>query len=221
MDQLHLITVREAAETQLPATGAQLAVRIAGQSLVTGGEAFKKAAEVANLLADLKACGLSDEYVKLLSVSVEVEHGLLVKSSSAAYLLSIECPAIESLGKVLSAVSGQKNAQIVSLAWKYHDLAKAKQGVIQSAVKAANESAMGIAQALSAQLTGVHKLSYDISGLDNELHFPAAGLKQYRGIERRKAIIAPLENLGLSHVCNLKVTVNAEFTVAPFAAEAG
>lgn len=213
MDTLHLITVRETSTSEVNASSANLAVRITGRSFFTGAEAFKKAAEVAILVSALKELGLSEDDIHLLNVSTEVESGILTKMSSATYHLRVNCQSIELLGRVLAAISSQKNSKIAAISWQYPDLEKTKRDLIQTAVRTAKDSARAVADSLSIPLLGVHKLSYVISGLDTELRVPEmSGFAMHRG----KAKTTPMDSLDLSHTTTIAVTVTAEFMVDTF-----
>lgn len=213
MDTLHLITIREMATADIHASGAKLAVRIAGQSFFTGTEAFKKAAEVANCVSSLKECGISEDGIRLLSVSAEVASGILIKSSAATYHLLVECRSLDLLGRVLAAVSSQKNSKIAAISWHYPDIEKTKRDLIQRAVRGAKDAARAVADSLAVPLVGVHKLSYDISGLDTELRVPEISGYAMRA---RKAKGTALESLDLSHTNTIAATVTAEFIVNTF-----
>lgn len=218
MEPLNLITVREAATRELTASGARLVVRISGQSFFAGSQAFKKAAEVAACVAAVTKCGLSEDDVRLLNVSTETESGFLTKSSSATYHLQINCDSIELLGAVLAAVSSQKNSRIVAVAWRYPDLDQSKHEVLQEAVRAARSAATAIADSLAVSLLGVHKLSYNIAGLDTETRLPqpaAYASREAMGLKEQRAAEA-LQSLSLSHTTRLAVTVSAEFIVGTF-----
>lgn len=212
-DTLHLITIRETSTSDVNASGAKLKVNIAGQSFFTGNEAFKKAAEVANLVSALKKLGLSEDDILLLNVSTEVDSGILTKTSSATYHLLVNCQSITMLGRVLAAISSQKNAKLSAIAWQYSGLEKTKQDLIQTTVRAAKETAHAVADSLEVPLLGIHKLSYDLSGLDTELRVPEGSSYPMRA---RKAKTAALESLELSHTTTLSLTVSAEFMVDTF-----
>ena len=217
MDERHLVTVRESASLDVMASGARLVVRIGGQSFVTGSEAFKKAAEVAKLVADLKEVGLGEDDIQLESVSTEVESGLLLKTSSATYHLRIDCKSLDLLGRVLSAISSQKNARVFEIAWQYPDLNTTKKQLLRSAVQAAKETARTIADSLAVKLLGVHKLGYEVTGLGTDVR-----LSEPRGFggRARKTKAMALDHLDLSHTTTLKIAVQAEFMVDTFTPDA-
>lgn len=214
MDALHLITIRESATAEVTASGAKLVVRIAGQSFFTGREAFRKATEVATLVAALKELGLPEDDVHLLNVSTEVASGILSKSSSALYVLEVNCQSAELLGRLLAAVSTQKNAKIAAISWQYPEIEKTKGGLIQEAVRGAKHTAHTVAEALGVPLLGVHRLSYDVTGLDTDLHVSEQSDHIVR--RRSKAKSSALERLELAHVASVVVTVSAEFMVDTF-----
>jgi uncharacterized protein YggE len=214
MDTLHLINVQESATTTLYASGAKLNVCIKGQSFFTGGEAFKKAIEVANCVTELKQCGLSEDDIQLLNVSTEVESGMLTKSSKANYHLLVNCESIELLGRILSAISSQKNAIMTAISWKYSNIEQIKQDLLQMAVVNTKNVARSIANSLAVRLVGVHKLSYKVSGLDPEMQIkePNDFMDTMVSRTRTKA----LDNLNFSHTSKVVVTVTAEFMVETF-----
>jgi uncharacterized protein YggE len=214
MDTLHLINVQESATTTLYASGAKLNVCIKGQSFFTGGEAFKKAIEVANCVTELKQCGLSEDDIQLLNVSTEVESGMLTKSSKANYHLLVNCESIELLGRILSAISSQKNAIMTAILWKYSNIEQIKQDLLQMAVVNTKNVARSIANSLAVRLVGVHKLSYKVSGLDPEMQIkePNDFMDTMVSRTRTKA----LDNLNFSHTSKVVVTVTAEFMVETF-----
>lgn len=150
-------------------------VNVQGQSLVTGNEAFKKAAEVSALVESLGNAGVPGDAIRLVDVTADIESGLLLKSSSANYLLLIVCTNLENLGGVLSVIAGRKNAQLHTILWDYDHLDDIKRKVLHSATQKGMLAAKAIAESLEVQLLGVHRLSYDISGLDTDRDF---GLSQ-------------------------------------------
>lgn len=217
-ETLHLITVRETSTANVTASGAKLIVRIAGQSLFMDNEAFKKAAEVANLVAALRELGLAETDIQLLNVSTDVESGMLTKSSSATYSLQINCSSIELIGRILSKISSQKNAKLSEIAWQYPDLEQRKRELLQAAVRAAKDAAIAITESLAVSLQGVHRLSYKMVGLDRDPQI----LEDHRGALMRTRSMqqtAPLDNLDLSHEGKVTVIVTAEFIVGDFIAQ--
>jgi len=215
MDALNLISVAETATRELIATGARLIVCISGQSFITGTQAFKKAAEVAECISSLKECGVSDDDIRLLNVSAEVDSGFLIKSSSATYQLEIKCRSMESLAPIIGAISSQKNSEISSVAWDYFDLAKTKKDVLQDAVRATSMAATAIADALNVSVLGVHRLSYEVNGLDTDLSVPGRRHLGGRAVmEFKKGVVGLPSGLTFSHATRIAVTVKADFLVA-------
>ena len=211
---LNLIHVQETVETTLQATGVKLIVSIKGQSFFTGSEAFHKAIEVTNCVAELKQCGLRDDQIQLLNVATEVESGILTKSSKASYELLVNCAPIELLGAVLTVISAQKNTKITDIVWEYSAMAQMKQELLQQAVNIAKAVAQSIADSLGVGLLGVHKLAYQISGIDAGLVTETYDSSFYRS--RKSAGLEALKNFNLAHTSPLAVSVTAEFIVDTF-----
>jgi uncharacterized protein YggE len=216
MDTLHLINVQETATTTIYASGAKLNVCIKGQSFFTGGEAFKKAIEVANCITKLKQCGLSENDIQLLNVSTEVESGMLSKSSKANYHLLVNCESIDLLGCILSAISSQKNVKMTAIVWKYSNLEQTKDNLLQRAVVKTKNVAQSIADSLAVTLVGVHKLSYKVSGLDTEMRIPEESTDFMEQMVMRRSRSEALDNLNFSHTAKAVLTVTAEFMVDTF-----
>ncbi len=215
MEQPHLITVKETAETRLHASGAELTICIAGQSFLTGSEAFKKAAEVNRCVEAMKECGIEQDDISIQNVSTEVESGILTKSSSATYYLAVRCKSLESLGPTLAAIASQKNTKLAELRWNYNALDKTQNDLLQTAVKKAKATAQSIAESLGSQCSAIHKLSYDFHGVNQ--HGYAGDLSAYDGVKRKRSSgAAALQQLNLEHNTKLLVAVAAEFVVAPF-----
>jgi uncharacterized protein YggE len=216
MDTLHLISVQETATATLHASGAQLNICIKGQSFFTGGEAFKKAIEVAHCITELKQCGLSEDDIQLLNVSTEVESGMLSKSSKANYHLLVNCEAIELLGCILSAIASQKNAKMTAILWKYSNLDEIKTNLLQLAVANTKNVAQSIANSLAVTLIGVHKLSYKVSGLDTEMRIPEESNDFMDTMTMRRSRSEALDNLNFAHTAKAVLTVTADFMVDTF-----
>ena len=214
MENLNYISVNESAQLEIEATGARLSVRISGQGFFTGKEAFKKAAEVAQCISLLASVGIADDKIRIKNVSAQVGSGFLSKSSSATYDLEVYCETMDLLGPAVAAIASLKNSEITSVEWNYTDRAKIRQDLLQEAVRLANQSATAIATALNTSVEGVHRLSYNISGLDDKLRVDHAA---YSKMSRAKMVDFELsamsEALSLSHTANVVAVVNAEFLV--------
>lgn len=215
MDQLHLITVNQSAETRIHASGAELTIRISGQSFFTGTEAFQKAAEVNRCVAAIKKCGIDQEDISIQNVSTEVESGILTKSSSATYYLSVFCKSLDCLGPTLTAIASQKNIKLAKLFWQYDALEETQNELLQTAVKKAKSTAQSISESLGTHCSAIHKLSYDFHGINQ--HGYAGDLSAYDGVKRKRASSAgALQQLNLEQNTKLLVTVAAQFVVDPF-----
>ena len=214
MDTLNYISVAESAHREVSATGARLALRISGQSFFTGREAFKKAAEVSQCVTGLKSCGIAEEKIRIKNVSTHVESGLLSKTSSATYDLEITCDSMDLLGPAVATVASLKNSEIVSMAWDYSEITKIKREILQEAVRLANASATAIASALNISLNGVHRLKYEISGLDDRLPMPRNTLSKMKRAKVAEADFASVsDGLNLTHTTKVVVDVTADFHV--------
>ncbi len=124
---------------------------------------------------------------------------------------------MDMLALAIAAIFVQFNSEISSIAWDYQDLSCTRKDVLQEAVRAAHSSAIGIAGALNVSLSGIHKLSYEVRGLDPELQIPGRDLAMSRSVVALAASPANLSpRLGFSHTAQISVTVKADFLVAAF-----
>ena len=214
MDNLNYISVVESANREIAATGARLLVRITGQSFFTGSEAIKKAAEVSECVTGLISCGIPEENIRIKNVSTRVESGFLSKSSSATYDLEVACDSMDLLGPAVATIASLKNSEIVSIAWDYAGIEKIRGELLQDAVRLANTSANAIASALNTSLAGVHRLRYEISGLDDGLARPRiAATKMARSRIAAADFDEVVAGLSLSHTANLVAHVTADFLI--------
>ncbi len=214
MDNLNYISVSETAEREISASGAKLAVRISGQSFFAGREAFKKAAEVSECVRGLSSCGIAADKIQIKNVSAQVESGFLAKSSSATYDLEVMCETMDLLGPAIATIVSLKNSNIVSIAWNYSELDRVKREILQEAVQLTNASATAIVAALGTSLAGIHRLKYEMSGLDDKLAAPLQVQSRMRKAKFADSDIAnAAEGLSLSHTATVAVHVKADFLV--------
>ena len=214
MEVLNYISVTESARREITATGARLAVRISGQSFFTGREALKKAAEVAECVTGLSACGIEEEKIRIKNVATQVGSGFLTKSSSATYDLEVACDSMELLGAAVAKIATLKNSEIESMAWDYTDIEKVKRELLDAAVRSADAAAKAIVSALNTSLVGIHRLNYKVSGLDNEsetLHDMHRSRVKFAAASHGHD--SDSSRLNLSHTANVVVDVSADFLV--------
>lgn len=211
---LHLITVHETIETEIEASSADIDVLVKGNSFWTGNEAFKKADEIQTLVRALTEVGLEISAIQLREVSVELESGLLSKSSSARYKLRVHCPSTDLLGRVLSTISSQKNAKVDGVIWRYANLETIKRNLLQATVRKAKETAQSVAESLGVPLLGVHKCAHEISGANAFVKNPRNVVASRAKLARPQKIT--LDQLNLSHSDKIHVTAKLEFIVGTF-----
>ena len=90
---------------------------------------------------------------------------------------------------------------------------KTKRKILQSAVRSAYASANAIASTLDTSLLGVHRLKYDVSGLDDRVAMPQSSLSQLkrRGADADFSDVSG--GLSLSHTTTVRVHVVADFLI--------
>ena len=131
------------------------------------------------------------------------------------YYLSVRCKSLDCLGPTLAAIASQKNAKLGELLWEYDELDKTQNDLLQSAVKKTKATAQSIAHSLGTQCVAIHKLSYEIHGVNQ--HGYADDLSPVESVRyKRSARALPLQQLNVEHNTKLLVKVAAQFVVAPF-----
>lgn len=212
--QPNLIHVEETSTAQLRATAAHIGASIHGQSFFTGTEAFKKAAELRDLIAELAKCEIPQANINLIGVTARSSSGLIAKSSSVEYHIEVKCLSMETLGPALAAICSQKNADVFVIDWQYSEYDKTKRDLLNQCVASAKSRADELSRTLGASLQAVHKLNYEFS--DEEKRSTAITSQGAFGKPRARGSES-LANLNLAHVSALFVTVKADFVVTEFA----
>ena len=104
------------------------------------------------------------------------------------------------LGPAIATISLLNNSEIVSIACDYAGIEEIRREVLQEAVKSANASAAATASAFGTLVAGVHRLKYQISGLDNNLKKPRNTLsKMKRSKVADTDVAAVSDGLRLAH----------------------
>lgn len=210
------IKISEARRHEIPADRADLHVTVEGTSLFTGGEALKKAREVAQLVRELTEGGLPSSDIYLQGVYADTATGLLGKTSLARYKLRLHCADLARLADLLGIITSQKNATLSVIEWGYPDDDGLKDQWLGASLTRANAKAALVAQALGVRLLGVHTFSEKYS--DGEK--PNQTVVAYDAMlmaRSRTARVSP-EELGLeiSHTKTVHISVEIEYLVSGY-----
>ena len=117
-----IIHVETAREKVLSADSAVLVVVTEGASAFSGDRAFKKAAEVNDLVVAIEEIGLDGESVSILDVRMASDSFVGIKSSSCKYTVQIRDVPTDLVPKALAVVASRKQARLESLAWEFSNL---------------------------------------------------------------------------------------------------
>jgi uncharacterized protein YggE len=158
MSEPGLLELTEHAETEVPASSAELRVVITGTRLFVGGSAWREAAEVRRLIEGLRHYGAGDNDVTLANVAVDVSKGVIAKSSSATYRLRVACHDLTRLPSYLDAVSDLKNARLEGVRWIFDGAEGKRLECMRRCVDQAKAKAAAIAEALGEPLGGVFRV---------------------------------------------------------------
>jgi uncharacterized protein YggE len=163
------IILSELLKREVQASAAELYVTVRGSSLFTGQAALKKAKEIAVLVEALTGSGLEQDQILVHNISMNVESGVLSKSSSAQYTLKIRA-SLEQLPDLLTVIANAKNANLQSIAWRYEedderDLQWIEEGLAQAKIKAHR-----IAKGLGVTIVGLRECRVNKSQLPQPGH---------------------------------------------------
>jgi uncharacterized protein YggE len=202
---------------EIQATYADLFVAVKGSSLVSGGEALKKAREVSQLVEELVRAGLPAEAIHLQSVHAETSTGVLLHSSSATYRLRIRCDKLEQLPDLLGVITPQKNTTFERIEWRYPDEA-AREAALEKALGKANVKARKVADALGVKLLGIYLLNENM--LDQEAPMPQAMFAAQASVPRGVGVVAQADlGMDIQHTKTIEVRVEIEYRVSGFEQE--
>ena len=198
---------------EVPATHADLFVTVKGSSLVSGGEAMKKAKEVKELVEQLTGAGLAAEDIHLQSIHTENTSGPVLKSSNATYRLRLRCNKLEKVPDLLGVITAQKNATFERVDWKYAD-EEAREKGMEQALRKAHARAGKVAGQLGVKLLGIYHFEDDTSDDEAPPGAPFAMQAQSRAV----GMVPKAADLGMDiqHSKNVRYSVNIEYRVSGF-----
>ncbi len=145
-------------EAELDADSADLHLNVNGSSVVSGQQAFKQAKEVRALVQALTRVGVAEDKIKLKAVNFDMQAGMLLKSSSARYSITLTKVSIDQLADVLGAIASQKNCQMQHLTWNYSQAKATRKRLRTEALQAALDQAKDDAALLGVRVLGIHTL---------------------------------------------------------------
>ena len=167
-----LIVVEESVVYEIKASSAVLHVSVKGSSYVADNMALKKAKEVSTLVDALKELGVPEEEIRLKNVVAETQSGMISKTSSAKYNLTVKVRDLEKLSEALSIVTSAKSCELHFLDWKFKEDRQKKLEYLGKVFAAARETGECIAKSLGVSISGVHNSTFEETALgDNEAYF--------------------------------------------------
>jgi uncharacterized protein YggE len=153
-----LITLDAGHEEHLVADGFDVFVTVRGSALFAGNAAFEQAAEVKALVSEVAAAGVSQDDISLVAVHVDLESGVLSKSSSARYTVRICGHDTGQVGDVLTCIAAAKNASIDRLIWRYPEDEGVQRRCLTAAGRKARERAEAIAEGFGLSVSDIRRI---------------------------------------------------------------
>ncbi len=154
-----VIAVDVTHDEELEADGFDLFVTVRGSSVFTGRAVFEKAAEVRALVDSLGAAGIARTDVTLMGLHVDVESGLMSKSSSAVYALRVRSSQVEQLAPAVTAIAQAKSATLSRLVWRYPEGEETTQAMLRSAIRKARGRAEAMAEGAGLRIDSVSRVT--------------------------------------------------------------
>ena len=207
MEKPDTITVSVRRREEVRADRAEIYLSVTGASFVTGDAAIKKAKEVSQLVNELGAVGVNSDDIALRGVQASGNSGILGRSSTASYLLRVQCAELEKLADILGVITAQKNVSLDQLTWRYPDDSSVRAKWLMVSLAEAKEKGQQMAAALGVKLLGVHALTERCLEEEDQkhAHFPASGRAALGAKPRKESI-----DLGFFLVTTKEVTVEVE-----------
>jgi len=128
-------------------------------SLVSAKMAVTKAREVAAMVAQLQAVGVTVAEIEVAGVGIDVSAGIVMKTSEVTYALCIACRSLEMMPDILGVIAAQKTAKLSSIEWQYPDETALRAQWLDEAIEEANIKARRIAASLGVQLAGIRQFT--------------------------------------------------------------
>lgn len=184
---------------------------LSGASFVRGGEPHRKAKEIAELASALRALGIAEDAIRVTDVVAHVESGLLTKSSSATYRLTVDV-VMEALPALIGAIGGQRNLKLERLSFDYAEDPAERDAWAASLARKALARADILAEALGVTVLGVASLEERFD--DGEA--PAPVIHDSDVMVVRSAAPTPIEpGVPLIHEKTVTLALRVRFRVGP------
>ena len=176
MDRPDSITIRTRGIKEVFADKVDVFIKIEGSSFFTGNQALEKAQELSSLVKDLLDYGLSERDIFLESVSANEHKGIIGQSSSATYSLRITCDTLDNLADILGIITSQKNISLSYLEWKYSNIEKMHDSLLEECLDKAKIKAEKVAAKLNVKLLGVWDFIEEPTGSEIDEKYPIRNL---------------------------------------------
>lgn len=221
MSDTPVIEVLEHHREEVEATGADLSIVLADAKFFSGTAALQQAGEVSKLVEALVGSGIAEKDVGIASVRVKASKGVLLKSSSATYVLAVRCRDPNKVAAVIDAVAAVKNSSLGNVTWRYDVPDGVRQGWLATCVKRARGAADAMAAALGSRITHVHRVAdetYGASASRREVHDGGYDMASYGGapgaMMQRMRVEDALEGMELAPKQERTVKVRVWFAIA-------
>ena len=113
------VTARET--TKVTASSAKLHLRIEGETFVMGNAVTQRSREVRELVAALKAFGITDDDVNVAGVQAKLNQGFLTKGTKVIFNLLVTAQDIAVIGDLLGAIANARHAELERIEWVFEN----------------------------------------------------------------------------------------------------
>lgn len=211
MENSNIIRIEITEANDVHASSADVFITIAGSSFHSGDQVLRKTKEVGQLVQKLADIGIGADDIRVEAVEGQVDRGVLSSSSSARYTLRVRCVDLDAISEILGAVTSLKAAKFQRIAWRYGDLEKLENDLLEAALRKSRERANLAARALGTRIVGIRECSIKSQMPESqEANAMRYGIGGGRSVSR--------EDLGMEvvHSASLEVRVLVRYLVEGF-----
>jgi uncharacterized protein YggE len=152
------ISTEVAVDVRVRASGATFRLEVSGTASVGSMAAIKKNKELVVIASLLAGLGISEERMRVETVSFASKDGLL-SGSSVRIEIEINAVPIERTAELLGGLSMMKGVKLDEIHWEFGDLSEQRDALLLRGVKESKRQASLIASAAGMPLLSIYSMS--------------------------------------------------------------
>jgi hypothetical protein len=152
------ISTEVSVDIRVRASGATFRLEVSGTASVGSMAAIKKNKELVAIANVLAGVGISEERMRVETVSFASKEGLL-SGSSVRIEVEINAVPIEYAAELIGGLSTMKGVKLDEIHWEFGDLSEQRDALLQRGVKESKRQASLIASAAGVPLLSIYSMS--------------------------------------------------------------